>query len=84
MKLVGIFLSAILAWAVRIFCGWFAATFGGEIAQSVQVQVVDAVTVGVMAGLIVIVETFERVVWPPVKARLVAWWDKKFPPVAKP
>jgi len=81
MKIIGIIIGIIAAWAVRLLTGWLAVTFGAEIDAATQADMLKYITAAMLAVCIGAVELFERFVWPPIKARLIAWWRKKFPPV---
>lgn len=83
MKYLGFFLTIVIAWAVRMACGWVAAKFGTEVDPATQTEVTNWMVGGILVAGVAVVETFERLAWPRIKARLVAWWDKKFPPVKR-
>lgn len=79
VKIVGLLVSIVIAWAVRLGSAWLATYFGGSVNEAQQADIVNIATGSILAALIGAVEVFERVFWPRIKARLVAWFDKKFP-----
>ena len=80
MKIIGIIITIIVGWAVRLTCGWIATRFGTPVDPAEQATAINLITGSILAALIAAVELFERLVWPRIKGRLVAWFDKKFPP----
>jgi hypothetical protein len=84
-KILGILFSIVFAWGVRGGCLFLAEHFGTTIDPATQIKTVDWLTGAALAAAIGAVETFERVFWPPMKARIVAYvkakWSKWFPPV---
>lgn len=77
MKFVGILIGIIIAWAVRMACGWIAAKFGTEVDAQTQTEAVNWITAGILAAVVAAVEVFERFIWPKIKAKILAWWEKK-------
>lgn len=79
MKYLGLILSIIIAWGIKGGSGWIAAKFGTEIDPATQAEAVSYTTGAILVGLVGAVEIFERLFWPRIKTRLLAWWDRKFP-----
>ena len=79
VKIIGLIVSIVVAWAVRLGAAWLAAHFGGSVDEAQQANIVNIATASILAALIGVVEVFERLFWPRIKAHFLAWFDKKFP-----
>jgi hypothetical protein len=79
VKIVGLIISIVIAWAVRLGSAWLANYFGGSVDPAQQANIVTIATGSILAAFIGAVEVFERLFWPRIKARFMARFDKKFP-----
>lgn len=80
MKYIGILLSIIVARGVWLLCGWLAVHFGATMTPAEQTDLTAYITGALLVAMGILVETWEKVIWPPLRERLKKWWSNKFPP----